>query len=70
MSKGVTFLRLMRCFRCMIIETEESVSEPPVQSTETAPEPPKQQVYMEPPGVVEPLALNSTDSDDDWVITD
>ena len=59
-----TFLRLMRCFQCMIIDEEftdpESLSETPIEVSV-----PRVVVYLKPPGIVE----TQTSDDDDWIIT-
>jgi len=69
MDRGNTFLRLMRCFRCMIIEDDPNESISPRKSPikqEMTPVP----VYLEPPGTIEKEDTQSSGSDDDWVITD
>lgn len=58
--KESTFLRLMRCFQCMLIEEEFPEPESPVEVPG-----PREVVYLKPPGIVEPQSSD----DDDWVIT-
>ena len=67
MYRGNTFLRLMRCFKCMIIEDEPN--EPSSQKKTSVESPIRRaEVYLEPPGRVEPNEVMSSDSEDDWVI--
>ncbi len=69
MYRENTFLRLMRCFRCMIIEDEpdEPASPKKIATTVSAI---RVNVDMEPPGIVESKEVILSDSDDDWVLAD
>ena len=70
MDKGTTFIRLMRCFRCMLIDTEEPPEDDSL-SVETMSSPiVKERPELRPPGIIEPSPPISDSDSDGWVLAD